>query len=247
MNKITNDKDLMFLYNCSNDNLKLLANAIIYDKDGKKRWSSKGVANEEFDKAYNNNDIKSLLPIIIDELQRYGGNSFLNICRGHGVSYKEILIKVCKQYNVNFNKDASTELLERFLLQKILLISAEKMTDEDVRHLGDINTRSKDLLLKNITLFHLGDPLIIKMITTAVIQIAQKNGLKMLGGVVAKFAGGRAFALLTGPVGWGLASIWTLFDIAGPAYRVMIPATITIAYLRIISNKTDDELNNIFN
>ena len=244
MNKITDDKDLMFLYNCSNDNLKLLAEVVIFDKDGKKRWSSKQSTDKNFDNAYKSNNIKAILPIVRDELQHYGGNSFLNFFRGHGVSYKEILIKVCKQYKVNFNKDASAELLERFLLQKILLIAAEKMTDEDVKHLS--YTQTKDMLLKNITNFHLGDPLIIKMVTTAVIQIAKKNGLKALGGLAAKFASGRAFALLTGPIGWGLAGIWTLFDIAGPAYRVMIPATITIAYLRIISNKTDDELNNIF-
>ena len=121
------------------------------------------------------------------------------------------------------------------------------MTDEDVKHLGEVKTQTKDMLLKNITKFHLADPLIIKMITTVVIQIAKKNGLKMLGGAAAKFAGGRAFAWLTGPVGWAFAGVLTCYDFAGPAYRVMIPATITIAYLRIISNKTDEELNEIFN
>lgn len=245
MDNFTDDKDLKFLYNCSNDNLKLLVEFVIFDKDGKKRWSTKQSAGKDFDNAYNTNNIKAILPIVIDELQRYGGNSFFNIFRGHGVSYKKILIKVCKQYKVNFNKDASAELLEKYLLQKILLIAAEKMTDEDVKHLSE--TQTKDLLIKNITKFHIGDPLILKMVTTAVIQIAKRNGLKTLGGFAARFAGGKAFSLLTGPIGWGLAGLWTLFDIAGPAYRVMIPATITIAYLRIISNKTEEELNNIFN
>ena len=32
--KFTNEKDLMFLYNCSNDNLKLLVDILAYDKDG---------------------------------------------------------------------------------------------------------------------------------------------------------------------------------------------------------------------
>lgn len=245
MDNFTDDKDLKFLYNCSNDNLKLLVEFVIFDKDGKKRWSTKQSTGKDFDNAYNTNNIKAILPIVIDELQRYGGNSFFNIFRGHGVSYKKILIKVCKQNKVNFNKDASAELLEKYLLQKILLIAVEKMTDEDVKHLSESQT--KDLLIKNITKFHIGDPLILKMVTTAVIQIAKRNGLKTLGGFAARFAGGKAFSLLTGPIGWGLAGLWTLFDIAGPAYRVMIPATITIAYLRIISNKTEEELNNIFN
>ena len=32
--KFTNDKDLMFLYNRSNDNLKRLVDILAYDKDG---------------------------------------------------------------------------------------------------------------------------------------------------------------------------------------------------------------------
>ena len=94
MNKYTDDKDLMFLYNCSNDDLKLLVDILIYDKDGNKRFTELLSVNEEFKKAYPTN-IKSVLPMVIDELQCFGGNSFLNILRGHGVSYREILIKVC--------------------------------------------------------------------------------------------------------------------------------------------------------
>lgn len=244
--KFTNDKDLMFLYNCSNENLKLLVDVLAYDKDGKARWTEELTKNEDFKNSYPN-DIKAVLPLVINELQRFGGNTFFNVFRRHGVSYKEILIKVCKQYKVNFNKDAPAELLEKYLLQKILLMAADKMTDEDVKHLGDVHTRTKDMLVKNISSFHIGDPLIIKMVTTLVIEVAKKNGLKVLGGFAARFAGGRVFAILTGPIGWAATAAWTIFDFAGPAYRVMIPATIAVAYLRIISQKSEDELNNLFN
>ena len=71
----------------------------------------------------------------------------------------------------------------------------------------------------------------------SVAEVAKKNGLKVLGGFAAKFASGRFFAILTGPVGWAATAAWTLFDVAGPAVRVMIPATIAVAYLRIISQK----------
>ena len=244
--KFTNDKDLMFLYNCSNDNLKLLVDILAYDKDGEARLTEELTTNYDFKKSYPNN-IKAILPLVINELQCFGGNTILNMFRGHGVHYREILIKVCKQYKVNFNKDASVDLMEKYLLQKILLMAAEKMTDEDVKHLGDVHTRTKDMLVKNIGSFHVGDPLIIKMVTTLVIEVAKKNGLKVLGGFAAKFASGRFFAILTGPVGWAATAAWTLFDVAGPAFRVMIPATIAVAYLRIISQKTEDELNSLFN
>jgi uncharacterized protein YaaW (UPF0174 family) len=81
--------------------------------------------------------------------------------------------------------------------------------------------------------------------TMLVANLAKKWGLKQAAGFAAKFAGSRFFAIFTGPIGWVLTGIWTAFDIAGAAYRVTIPCTITIAYLRIVSEKTDDELNDI--
>ena len=39
-------------------------------------------------------------------------------------------------------------------------------------------------------------------------------------------------SLLTGPVGWVITGAWTLIDIAGPAFRVTLPAVIQIAVLR---------------
>ena len=39
-------------------------------------------------------------------------------------------------------------------------------------------------------------------------------------------------SILIGPIGWAITSIWTIIDIAGPAYRVTIPACIQIAYMR---------------
>lgn len=240
------DKDLTFLYNCANEDLKLLTDTLIYDKkEGDTRYTESLTTTDEFKAAYPNN-IKDILPAVINELQKFGGNSIMNFFRGHGVCYKEILIDVCKQLKVNFNKDASTELLEKYLLQKLLMISIEKMSDEDVRHLGDVHTKNKDMLIKNIQNFH-AEPLALKILTTALLQVCKKQGLKIAGGWVAKFAASRPFAVLSGPVGWGISAIWTLVDVAGPANRVIIPATITIAYLRMKSGLSDDELNQIFN
>lgn len=42
----------------------------------------------------------------------------------------------------------------------------------------------------------------------------------------------RIMAILTGPIGWAITALWTMIDIAGPAYRVTIPAVIQVAYLR---------------
>nr|WP_252120284.1 ubiquinol-cytochrome C chaperone family protein [Symbiopectobacterium purcellii] len=56
-----------------------------------------------------------------------------------------------------------------------------------------------------------------------------------LGGIATwgtVFVASRALSVLAGPVGLALSSAWMLSDIAGPAYRVTIPACIVIAWLR---------------
>ena len=42
----------------------------------------------------------------------------------------------------------------------------------------------------------------------------------------------RILGMWAGPVGWSITILWSIFDIAGPAYRVTIPAVIQIALLR---------------
>lgn len=236
------DKDLDFLYQCSNDKLKLLADFMLYDKDGKLRWTEEISSTQAF-KLYYPHEMVKLVPTLIDELQKFGGNSIFNLFRGHGVSYREMLTAVCKQLKVSYHKDASTELIEHYMLQKFLVMSVEKMTEEDVHHLSE--KLSKDALAKQIRLLKAGSPLFIRLTTMLITQLATRYGLKQAAGLVAKFAGGRAFAILAGPIGWVLSLGWVAFDIAGPAYRVIIPCTITIAYLRLVYDKSEEELNDI--
>ena len=49
----------------------------------------------------------------------------------------------------------------------------------------------------------------------------------------------KTASLLTGPIGWVITGLWTAIDLAGPAYRVTIPAVIQVAYLRILSENRD--------
>jgi uncharacterized protein YaaW (UPF0174 family) len=53
----------------------------------------------------------------------------------------------------------------------------------------------------------------------------------------------RTMAILTGPIGWVITGLWTAIDIAGPAYRVTIPAVIEVAALRqkyLYADKIED-------
>lgn len=236
------DKDLIFLEKCSNEQLQLLADFIVYDTDGKTRYTEELSKTQNYRINYPDN-MKALIPDIVNELQLFGGNAFLNKVRGHGVPYREILENVSNKLGVNFNKSVSTELLEHYLLQTFLIMSVDKMTEEDVHHLGEKLT--KEALKSQIGLLKAGSPLFIKLTTMLVVRMAAMSGFKQVAGLVTKFAGGRLFAILAGPIGWVISGIWAAFDIAGPAFRVIIPCTITIAYLRSVYDKTENELNEI--
>lgn len=53
----------------------------------------------------------------------------------------------------------------------------------------------------------------------------------------------RIASIMMGPIGWVLTALWTLIDIAGPAYRVTVPAVIQIAYIRQTVNTPSHLLN----
>ena len=46
----------------------------------------------------------------------------------------------------------------------------------------------------------------------------------------------RGLGIMMGPVGWIVLSGWTAWDIAGPAYRVTVPAVIQVAFLSMKYN-----------
>jgi uncharacterized protein YaaW (UPF0174 family) len=50
--------------------------------------------------------------------------------------------------------------------------------------------------------------------------------------VAANAALTRAIGVFAGPIGWVVTGLWTAVDIAGPAYRVTIPAVTQVAFLR---------------
>lgn len=252
--KAINDPDLLFLSRCDNEDLKLLSDFILIGKstmwlekyihrEGNVRWSQTLTDKDIYKMNYPSN-MSIIVPELIKQLQLYGGNTIKNIIRGHGVCYREILIKVAKAQKVNFNKSQPTELIETFLLQHILRTALEKMNPEDVLHFS--NNIDKDVLLNNLGLFNAGNPLFLKLTMIAVQQLAEKQGLKIAGGYIARFMSSKWYVHLTGYVGWTISIAWSLFDSLGPAYRVMFPSVITIAYLRMKVDKSDETLNQLF-
>ena len=70
-----NNSDLSFLTDCSNEQLRLLADVLVFDpKDHKKRYTERLSARASY-AVYYPHDMKKLLPEIVDEYQRFGGNT----------------------------------------------------------------------------------------------------------------------------------------------------------------------------
>ncbi len=124
-----------FLKRLSSNDLKDLFDALVYDKDGEKRFTEGLMFSEEYKR--HGHDYAKYAERIAEELQRYGGNSFTNFFRDEGVLYKEILCDACDHLKVNYNEESETSLIEENMLSSILQKSLEKMSDEEIRELCD--------------------------------------------------------------------------------------------------------------
>lgn len=233
------DPDLEFFSKLESTDFNDLVDCLIYDKDRKKRYT------EELTK--NNNYIRHspehirYWRDIAGELQCYGGNTIARAFRGgKGVHYKVILCEVCDKLKVNYNKKSSVLVIENNMLMKILEDTLEKMSPEELKNLcrecniawdkvSGLSPKAAAAIFQ--TAFKLGG---FKSYQLTLIIV---NALwKAIFGRGLAFAANasltRVAAILTGPIGWVLTGIWTAVDIAGPAYRVTIPAVAQVALLR---------------
>ncbi|PXL77776.1 DUF3944 domain-containing protein [Klebsiella variicola] len=231
-----NDPDLNLLGQCSNEELQLLVSILITDpRDGDTRWTESLTSTPEY---------RLLAPehrrywqLIAAEFQRYGANTLVTLIRlGQGVTYREILEDVCDKLNVNYNLKSTTETIELCLLMKVLEKSLDQMTPEELATFS----RNMQLDLTNPT------PQLILMAVQAAIRTSSLAALELatvlsasvitsLGGIATwgtVVVASRALSVIAGSVAIALSSAWMISDIAGPAYRVTIPACIIVAWLR---------------
>ncbi|WP_198514627.1 DUF3944 domain-containing protein [Helicobacter pylori] len=226
-----------FLKRLSSNDLKDLFDMLVYDEDGTLRMNEELTNSTEY-KRYGS-DYAKYPERIAEELQCYGGNTFINFFRDEGVLYKEILCDACDHLKVNYHEESPTSLIEENMLSSILQKSLEKMSDEEIRELCDeLGVKNTNKLGKQtlstaaLTLFRMGgfkSYQLALIVANAVIKAIFQRGLS-LG---ANAALTRGLSILTGPVGWIITGVWTAIDIAGPAYRVTVPACILVATLRL--------------
>lgn len=229
------DPHLEFLKTLDNDELEVLCDILIKDLEDNELRLTQELTSEENYKLYYPNH-KKYWDLIGGEYQLFGGNTFANIFRGYGVPYKEILEDVLDKMDIKYDSN-SLEKMEQLLLEKILEKSLEDMSDDEKKALiKSLNLKTSNLSSQAIM---------------AALQLAIRQGgfvsyqiAVIVANSVSKMILGRGLSLFmnatltkyisifAGPIGWVITGLWTAIDLAGPAYRVTIPATIYIASLR---------------
>jgi len=219
------------------DDLENLVDCLIHDKNGKVRVTEALTTSDAY-KTYHP-DHNQYWELIAAEIQHWGANSFATMLRGgKGVEYKKVLINVCNKMKVNYNSESSVEKIENNLLMKILTDEIENMSPEELKELGQstgviniTNITPEVMLAVFQAVFHAGgfkSYHITLVIVNAFMNTLLDRSLSLSGNLALT----RTLAVLTGPVGWGITGLWTSIDVAGPAYRVIVPAVIQVAVLR---------------
>lgn len=183
---------------------------------------------------------------IEQEYREFGSNTFVNIF-SEPDSYEEILKKVLKQCKVKYYSSDSIEEMENQLLEKIIKDMWGKLSQSeriailsDLDGMKDYNFDAIGGLTSSvlIQLFRAGGFASYKI--TLIIVNAMAKAILGRGLTLAANAGlARVLSIATGPIGIILTALWSIYDLAGPAYRVIIPCTILIAaYRKMEENNT---------
>lgn len=238
MAKYLFDKDLEFLSKCTNEELEGLFNILVYDKDGEKRISEE-LSNSKECKRYGRNFIM-YWEEIAGELQYFGGNGIANFVRRSGVGYEEILNDVLDKMKINYFKPDTVEKKEELLLEKVMDNILDKMSLEEKKVFAkEIGIKELDLSKGAMALACQG---MIRFGGVGLINLSKLIASyisKVAIGKVATVGATRFFTVFTGPIGWTVTGMWAVFDIASPAMRVTIPATVMVSCLRKIVNERE--------
>lgn len=225
------DENLEFLSRCSSESLDDLVYCLTHDVDGELRYTESLTNTNEYKRFYP--DHNKYWELIAGEIQCFGGNTIINIIRGGGVKYREVLTDVCDILRVKYNATQSIDVIELNMLMKILEESMENMSAGDITKLIKmIDLKQKDdiftpqtaisLLKMAIKLGRIKPYNIAHIVSNSVCrQLFNRENDKKLE---------KYGALLITYI----CPVINAYYLSGPAYRVTIPATIQVALLRTI-------------
>jgi uncharacterized protein YaaW (UPF0174 family) len=204
---VENDHDLYQILLCSKDDeLQLLAKII----------SQKVSSNIE-------DSCRSPLAIA-SEIQLMGGNSIVNLFRGHGVSYKEIVLDVAEKIGVDKNilsrTGNSVSYMETEIIQTLFTKFEQEMNESDRESLYSklerASTNTRYILIAQALLPHL-------------LREFNLQGVVELALII---AASRAVVAWVPVVGWLSAGVGAVLELSSTAYSVTIPCVVIIGLIR---------------
>lgn len=237
-NDYRRDIDLEFLAEAENEDLKVLSRYLTHDSDGQKRFTQTLLDNRRFTSNLESNQLGNVWSLIAAELQAYGGDSIANLFRGKGILYKEILEDVCSHKGVKLEKEETilqkeTRLLQGLLRQYLASASEVERTKfseivgaEVYGHKLSDNKAIIDLLFSNKRFAMIVSALFAASFQQIVQKSAAPIALRIFGTISSRALGSLipGLNLIIAP------TIFTL--LTGPAFRVTLPCTLHIAYMR---------------
>ncbi len=229
-----------FLKRLSSSDLKDLFDVLVYDEDGTLRMNEELTNSTEYKRC--GSDYAKYPRRIAEELQCYGGNTFINFFRDEGVLYKEILCDACDHLKVNYHEESPTSLIEKNMLAKLLKDSLEQISKKDLEELcheldmsnidKTISENKQILIASVLTLFKAGGSHSYALTVSVADAMVKKTLGHGLSSVVGKVALKKTLGILAGPIGWVITGALVSINLAGPAYRVTVPACVLVATLR---------------
>ncbi|MDZ8106283.1 MAG: hypothetical protein RM338_11770 [Nostoc sp. DedQUE12a] len=157
-------------------------------------------------------------------------------------SYQKIVRRAAKKLNIKCSKYESASAMEVKIAQKVMETMLEKMTPEQKREMEQQLRKTASEFDKGGEL--LGSTSIFLALTGAKlsgfgIYLLASTTLGTLTGVigitlpfVVYTTMSSAIAVIIGPVGWIGAGLFTVWQLAGPSYKRVIPAILYICALR---------------
>lgn len=176
--------------------------------------------------------------LIEKEIRAFGGNSLVNLFRGGGIKYGELVKDVATHLKINFPKGAVAPDVELEILKKLFSDSVAKMTAEerqrvlDSLNVGELSGLGAAQMATALTAARLGGFATYKMamiVANGIAKALLDRGLTL----ATNAAINRIIGIAIGPVGWVVTGLWTMADFASPAYRVTVPCVVQVAYMRL--------------
>lgn len=224
------------LENASQDDLEILLDIITDSGKGRVSLDDDVLKQLVSVKAAGNIQHKHLF-MIAGEIQLFGGNSIVNLFRGKGVDYREIVNDVADHLNANYSDKQDIALIESAILMKVVEKSLEQMSEEEKKKFFNefgvnYSVGAGPAAIAALQMAIKASGFAVYKLTVIVAQATAKAilGRGLAFGATAGLT--KSIAVFAGPVGWAITAIWSAFDLASPAYRVTVPCVIQLAYMR---------------